>query len=98
MIWLPLATRAVLSQLQCVSIQLLRASLGRRVGGAQPGAVLKGFLTEEALDPGFLKICPHPPWVGIRGVFGKSQKTSSLAVFGGLVCPTSLKERSPNEA
>lgn len=46
MTWQPLATNAVLSQLQCVNVQPLRAALGRSSGGTQSGAVLKGFLTE----------------------------------------------------
>lgn len=60
MTWQPLATNAVLSQLQRVNVQPLRAALGRSPGGTQSGAVLKGFLTEEALGPGFLKPGSYP--------------------------------------
>lgn len=61
MTWQPLATNAVQSQLQRVNVQPLRAAPGRSSSGAQSGAVLKGFLMEEALGPGFLKPGSHPP-------------------------------------
>lgn len=44
---------------------------------------------------GCLKSRSHLPWVG-KEVYSENRwKPSSLAAFGGLVCPTSLEEKCP---